>query len=41
MIEIKGPGDKLQKNQARWFRYFQDHNIAAELVNVEYLDPVA
>jgi hypothetical protein len=38
MIEIKGPGDKLQKNQARWFRYFQEHAIQAEVVNVEYLD---
>jgi len=38
MVEIKGPGDKLQKNQARWFRYFQAHAIPAEVVNVEYLD---
>jgi len=41
MIEIKGPGDKLQKNQARWFRYFLEHSIPAALVNVEYLDPVS
>ncbi|MBT5155950.1 MAG: VRR-NUC domain-containing protein [Gammaproteobacteria bacterium] len=41
MIEIKGPGDKLQKNQARWFRYFMEHSIPAALVNVEYLDPVS
>lgn len=39
MIEIKGPGDKLQKNQARWFRYFEEHGIPAEVVNVEYLGP--
>lgn len=36
LIEIKGPGDSIQKNQERWFRYFQQHDIPAELVNVEY-----
>ncbi len=38
MIEIKGPGDKLQKNQARWFRYFQEQAIPAAVVNVEYIE---
>lgn len=37
LIEIKGPGDKIQKNQERWFRYFNAHQIPAELVNVEYV----
>ena len=37
LIEIKGPGDKLQKNQGRWFRYFQAHQIPAEVVDVTYL----
>lgn len=41
MIEIKGPGDKLQKNQARWFRYFLKHSIPAAVVDVEYLDLVS
>ncbi|MDC0067207.1 VRR-NUC domain-containing protein [Gammaproteobacteria bacterium] len=41
MIEIKGPGDKLQKNQARWFRYFLEHSIPATVVDVEYFDPVS
>lgn len=36
LIEIKGPGDKLQDNQVRWFSYFLDHNIPASVVNVEY-----
>ena len=36
LLEIKGPGDKIQKNQERWFRYFARHAIPAELVNVEY-----
>lgn len=38
MIEIKGPGDTLQKNQARWFRYFEEQAIPAAVVNVEYLE---
>ena len=36
MVEIKGPGDKLQKNQGRWFQYFAEQDIHAELINVEY-----
>ncbi|MFT7220002.1 MAG: hypothetical protein ACI8Z1_001619 [Candidatus Azotimanducaceae bacterium] len=36
LIEVKGPGDKLQDNQIRWFSYFLDHNIPASVVNVEY-----
>lgn len=38
LIEIKGPGDKLQENQTRWFSYFIDHEIPASVVNVEYCD---
>jgi hypothetical protein len=38
MIEIKGPGDKLQKNQARWFRYFELHNLPSKVVHVKYLE---
>ena len=36
LVEIKGPGDKLQKNQERWFQYFMDQCIPASLVNVEW-----
>jgi hypothetical protein len=36
LIEIKGPGDRIQKNQARWFRFFHEQGIPARLVNVEY-----
>ncbi len=35
LIELKGPGDKLQKNQQRWFQYFIERRIPASLVNVE------
>jgi hypothetical protein len=36
LVEIKGPGDRLQKNQARWFRYFYQQGIPAEVVDVTY-----
>ena len=36
MIEIKGPGDKLQKNQARWCRYFELPNLPSNGVHVKY-----
>ncbi|TQV72809.1 VRR-NUC domain-containing protein [Aliikangiella marina] len=36
LIEIKGPGDKLQKNQLRWMKYFAKHDIPHKVVNVEW-----
>jgi hypothetical protein len=27
LIEVKGPGDSLQKNQQRWMHYFSEHEI--------------
>lgn len=36
LVEIKGPGDKLQKNQTRWFEFFRQENIPASVANVEY-----
>ena len=27
LIEVKGPGDSLQKNQQRWMQFFTKHNI--------------
>lgn len=35
-IEIKGPGDTLQKNQQRWMRYFADHHIPCRVVNIRW-----
>ncbi len=35
-IEIKGPGDTLQKNQQRWMRYFADHQIPCRVVNIRW-----
>ncbi len=36
MIEIKGPGDRIQDNQARWLEYFSQHNIPAEVCYVRW-----
>ena len=36
LIEIKGPGDRLQNNQLRWLRHFHTANIPAEVVHVSY-----
>lgn len=36
LIEIKGPGDKLQKNQTRWFHYFMQYEIPCRLVHVKW-----
>lgn len=36
LIEIKGPGDRLQKNQIRWMQYFAEHKIPHKVVHVEW-----
>ena len=36
LVEVKGPGDRLQVNQQRWFRYFGEKNIPAMVANVSY-----
>ncbi len=36
LIEVKAPGDRLQKNQKRWMEYFGLHAIAHKVVNVEW-----
>ncbi len=38
LVEVKGPGDRLQKNQTRWFHYFLEKEIPAIVLNVEYQD---
>lgn len=35
-IEVKGPGDKLQDNQIRWFEYFQQNNINCKVCYVRW-----
>ncbi len=36
LIEIKGPGDKLQKNQTRWMHYFHEHHIPHLVCHVDW-----
>ncbi|MEO2172537.1 MAG: VRR-NUC domain-containing protein [bacterium] len=36
LTEIKGPGDKLQNNQKRWFRFFKASGIPANILNVAW-----
>lgn len=36
MVEIKGPGDRIQDNQARWLEYFAQHGIPAEVYYVRW-----
>ncbi|MDF2155414.1 VRR-NUC domain-containing protein [Vibrio sp. CAU 1672] len=35
-IEVKGPGDKLQDNQLRWFKQFQRLNVPFSVCYVEH-----
>jgi len=36
MIEVKGPGDRIQDNQQRWLDYFATHQIPAEVCYVRW-----
>jgi hypothetical protein len=36
LIEVKGPGDSLQKNQQRWMQYFAGHDIPHQLARVTW-----
>ncbi len=36
LIEVKGPGDSLQKNQARWMQYFNQQQIPHCLARVKW-----
>jgi len=36
LIEVKGPGDSLQKNQQRWMQYFHEHDIPHQLTRVTW-----
>ena len=36
LTEVKGPGDRLQDNQRRWFRFFAKNDIPANIVNVSF-----
>ncbi|ASK33341.1 nuclease [Alcanivorax sp. N3-2A] len=36
MIEVKGPGDRLQDNQRRWLAFFAAHSIPALVCKVQW-----
>jgi hypothetical protein len=36
MIEVKGPGDRLQDNQQRWIQFCLDHGIAVAVCHVRW-----
>ncbi len=36
MIEVKGPGDRLQDNQIRWLDFFQRHDMPVEVCYVRW-----
>ncbi len=36
LVEVKGPGDTLQKNQQRWMQYFHEHGIPHCLARVTW-----
>jgi len=36
MLEIKGPGDAVQKNQRRWMQYFSEHAIPYRVVHIRW-----
>lgn len=36
LVEVKGPGDKLQTNQTRWLQFFRLHRIPAKVIWVAY-----
>ncbi|WP_306716789.1 VRR-NUC domain-containing protein [Burkholderia dolosa] len=36
LIEVKGPGDRLQDNQTRWLAYCRAHGMPVRVVDVEW-----
>jgi hypothetical protein len=36
MIEVKGPGDRLQDNQRRWLAYCASHEIPVTVCYVQW-----
>ncbi len=36
LVEVKGPGDRLQKNQLRWMRFFAAESIPHQVLQVQW-----
>lgn len=41
MIEVKGPGDRLQDNQLRWLAFCEAHGLPVEVCYVTWEEPAA
>ncbi|WP_313388702.1 VRR-NUC domain-containing protein [Achromobacter aegrifaciens] len=41
LIEVKGPGDKLQDNQIRWLRYCVSHGMPVRVCHVSWREDAA
>jgi len=41
MIEVKGPGDRLQDNQLRWLDFCHEHRMPVAVCYVQWQDPSA
>jgi len=39
MIEVKGPGDRLQDNQLRWLEFCREHGLPVEVCHVRWDTP--
>ncbi|AOS97719.1 VRR-NUC domain protein [Microbulbifer aggregans] len=39
LVEVKGPGDRLQQNQRRWLTFFARHQIPHRVLHVEWQQP--
>jgi hypothetical protein len=38
LIEVKGPGDRLQDNQIRWLAYCAQHGMPVRVLDVRWAD---
>ena len=38
MIEVKGPGDRLQDNQLRWLAFCEAHHMPVTVCYVQWLE---
>lgn len=38
LVEVKGPGDSLQKNQRRWMQYFSEHGVPHAVARVRWVN---
>ncbi len=36
MIEVKGPGDRLQDNQLRWLEFCREHGLPVDVCHVRW-----